>query len=46
MKEGWLAQEANYWQLSEAGMEMEDAIGPMFFSEQVKNLIRDFELNS
>ena len=40
----WLAQEANYLQLSEAGMELEDAIGPMFFSDNVRWLMQVFEL--
>ncbi len=35
---------ANYLQLSEAGMEMEDAIGPLFFSDTVRQLMQVFEL--
>jgi len=40
----WLAQTENYLQLSEAGMELEDAIGPMFYSDNVKQLMQAFEL--
>ena len=46
LNEGWLEQEAGYWQLNEAGLELEDAIGPMFFSETVKKLMQAFEFNS
>lgn len=46
LQEGWLEPKANYWQLSEAGMEMEDAIGPMFFSKNVKKKMQAFEFKS
>ncbi len=43
-KNKWLKQTENYLQLSKAGMELEDAIGPMFYSKRVKDLTKSFEL--
>jgi len=42
----WLVWKGAYLQLSESGLEMEDAIGPMFYSENVRDLMQNFELSS
>ena len=41
----WLEQKDGFFRLNESGMEMEDWIGPMLFSENVKLLMEKFELN-
>jgi len=41
----WLEQKDGYFRLNENGMEMEDWIGPMLFSENVKILMEKFQLN-
>ena len=41
----WLEEKEGYFKLSEKGMEMEDMIGPMLFSNQTKALMQTFELN-
>ncbi len=41
----WLDENDGFLQLNEKGMEMEDAIGPMIFSEEVKTLMQNFELS-
>ena len=40
----WLEEQNNFFQLTEAGMEMEDVIGPMLFSKKVNQLSQAFEL--
>jgi len=40
----WLEEKEDCFQLTETGMEMEDAIGPLLFSEQVNQLMQAFEL--
>lgn len=40
----WLMEKGDYWSLTESGMEMEDMIGPMLYSEKVKQLMQVFEL--
>lgn len=39
-----LIQKDGFFQLSEKGMELEDMIGPMFFTKEVKNRMQAFEL--
>lgn len=41
----WLTQKDGFFQLNENGMEMEDWIGPMLFSEDVKTRMQNFDLN-
>ena len=41
----WLEQKDGYFRLNEKGMEMEDWIGPMLFSKNIKLLMDKFELN-
>ena len=43
--EKWLEQKDGFFRLNERGMEMEDWIGPILFSENVKELMANFELN-
>ena len=45
LENNWLEENEKGFQLSEKGMEMEDAIGPMIFSENVKLLMEEFELS-
>ena len=45
LQKNWLEEKEGYWQLSESGMEKEDFIGPMLFSENVKKLMKEFELS-
>ncbi len=40
----WLEENEDYLQLNKSGMEMEDAIGPMLFSENVKFLMSEYNL--
>ncbi|MFK7776461.1 MAG: STM4012 family radical SAM protein [Saprospiraceae bacterium] len=41
----WLEEKNGFYQLNERGMELEDMIGPMFFSENVKKMMQEFELS-
>ena len=41
----WIEAKDNYLKLTEIGMEMEDSIGPMLFSNHVKSLMQAFELS-
>ena len=43
--EKWMEQKDGFFRLNESGMEMEDLIGPMLFSENIKLLMDNFELN-
>lgn len=41
----WVEEKGDFLQLNERGMELEDAIGPMLFSKEVKTLMNAFELS-
>ncbi len=43
-EQGWLMQNGSIIRLNEAGMEMEDFIGPALFSDQILNLMSEYEL--
>ena len=45
LNNNWLGEKDNYFYLNEKGMEMEDYIGPLLFSENVKKLMNEFKLN-
>ena len=40
----YLEEKESFFRLSEKGMELEDAIGPMLFSENTKKLMEEFEI--
>ncbi len=44
-EQGWLVQNDSIIQLTAAGMEMEDFIGPALFSSQINLLMQEYELS-
>lgn len=43
-EQGWLTQNGSTIRLNQAGMEMEDFIGPALFSDHVQSLMNEYEL--